>query len=263
MFPDWEYEYQDHDTAIELLLQRRTEILGHIKENMDSLLSIARECDDYAIVELLLGTGKIDVSIVSEQVCCCATEWIDFHEDTFLKMLLVIGKVELGDLPARALSSLLSWAARKGHLTFAKILLASNNCNAFISPRPLALAAVGGFDSMVELLLAARNVDINAQSLQSPLYWAVRRGHENVVKLILATGKAEVHDRWVPLDPFLTAVTHGHDKIVQLLLATGKVDIKVKDQHEQTALELALLGNHASTVKVLEEYESTQREEGP
>ncbi|KAK0707092.1 ankyrin repeat-containing domain protein, partial [Lasiosphaeria miniovina] len=62
---------------------------------------------------------------------------------------------------------------------------------------PLIWAAASGHDTVVELLLAAENVDYDWKddSGRTALSWAVANGHEAVIKLLLATGRVDVNSR--------------------------------------------------------------------
>ena len=57
------------------------------------------------------------------------------------------------------------------------------------------------------------------------------QGHESMVKLLLATGKANIKLKDKEGQTLLSlASKYGHEAIVKLLLATGKIDIDVKDE---------------------------------
>jgi len=56
------------------------------------------------------------------------------------------------------------------------------------------LAALLGHEAVVKLLLATGKADVDSKDNegQTPLSWAALLGHEAVVKLLLATGKADI-----------------------------------------------------------------------
>src|SRR5436190_1537123 len=71
----------------------------------------------------------------------------------------------------------------------------------------------------------------------SELLRAAMKGREDVVKLLLETGKANVnlkdHNGRTPLS---FAAQNGYYNVVKLLLATGKAEIDVKDDTGKTPL---------------------------
>jgi len=80
---------------------------------------------------------------------------------------------------------------------------------------------------MARLLLAKEGVDPDSknESGETALLWAVRYGHEAVVKLLLDSDKAQDGDSKDRLGG--TALSHasenGHEAVVKLLLASDKV----------------------------------------
>ena len=65
------------------------------------------------------------------------------------------------------------------------------------------------------------------------LFSAAKKGDEDVVRLLLDTGKTDLDARgtkhgWTPLS---WAARNGHLAIVKLLLATGKVDVNAKNKN--------------------------------
>jgi hypothetical protein len=120
--------------------------------------------------------------------------------------------------------------------------------------RKLSWAAWKGHEAVVKLLLATGKVDVDSKSDsgQTPLSLAADGGHEAVVKLLLATGKVEVDSKdkygWTPLS---WAAYNGHEAVVKVLLATSQVDIDSKSKSGQTPLSLAADRGHEAVVKLL------------
>ena len=75
---------------------------------------------------------------------------------------------------------------------------------------------------------------------RTPLSWAAENGHLEVVRLLLATGKAEVDskDNNYGRTPLSWAAENGHLEVVRLLLATGKAEVDSKDKSGTDAAEL-------------------------
>ena len=119
---------------------------------------------------------------------------------------------------------------------------------------PLSWAAERGHESIVKLLLATGEVDADSMDRynQTPLSSAAENGHEGIVKLLLATGKVDVDlkDGW-NRTPLSWAAEHGYEGIIKLLLATGKVDADFKDDSNRTPLILAAENGHEGIVKLL------------
>lgn len=85
---------------------------------------------------------------------------------------------------------------------------------------------------------------------RTPLYWAVMRGHKNMVKLLLDNGanmKSKYEDRMTVLH---MAARQGHTEIVELLLAS-KANVKAKTIHKRTPLHLAAEFGYMDIVKLL------------
>ncbi|KAI0147300.1 hypothetical protein GGR57DRAFT_258771 [Xylariaceae sp. FL1272] len=59
----------------------------------------------------------------------------------------------------------------------------------------LHLAAYFGLDHTIEIIITDNNADARDSGGQTPLSWAAERGHEAVVKLLLATGKVDADAR--------------------------------------------------------------------
>ncbi|KAI9781186.1 MAG: hypothetical protein M1839_006294 [Geoglossum umbratile] len=119
---------------------------------------------------------------------------------------------------------------------------------------PLSWAAEKGHEAVVKLLLATEKVDLDSKDSygQTPLSWAAEKGHETVVKLLLATEKVDLDSKdSCRRTPLLWAAENGHETVVKLLLATEKVDLDSKDSNGQTPLLWAAGNGHEAVVKLL------------
>jgi ankyrin repeat protein len=90
------------------------------------------------------------------------------------------------------------------------------------------------------------------ESDQTPLSWAARCRHEEVMKLLLEKS-AELEskdDRWGQT-PLSWTARGGHEAVVQLLLAKEGVDPNSKDVSGQTPLSWAAWKGHAAVVQLL------------
>lgn len=137
---------------------------------------------------------------------------------------------------------------------------------------PLILAAAGGWEGVVTLLLATGKVDVNRLDLRglTALCAAADRGREGVVRVLLATDHIDVdawdHPRqstpdptaetWDTLSgasgtPLCYAADIGDEGIVRLLLATGKVDVNARGRYRATPIMYAAAHGHIEVVQLL------------
>ncbi|KAM0175384.1 hypothetical protein ACHAPC_009627 [Botrytis cinerea] len=121
----------------------------------------------------------------------------------------------------------------------------------------LSFVAGEGYEDITELLIDKFHPDTkDGKNNQTPLSWAVKNGHEAVVKLLLATGQVEVdsNDEY-NRTPLSWAAENGHEAIVRLLLATGQIEIDSKDSvYNRTPLLWAAENGHEAIVKLLVDY---------
>jgi hypothetical protein len=118
----------------------------------------------------------------------------------------------------------------------------------------LRLAAFNGHETIVRLLLAVDNIDVNSQDSVSrmPLSWAAENGYEAVRQLLLARGKADVKSKdYYGRTPLLRAAENGYKAVVQLLLATGKADVELKDNYGRIPLSRAAENGHEAVIQPL------------
>ena len=115
---------------------------------------------------------------------------------------------------------------------------------------PLHFAAIGGHDTIVELLLSkGACVDAQTDSGLTPLHFANRGGHDKVVEKLLAAG-ACVEKSTEEGGLLHFAAKRGHTKVVeQLLRARAKID--EPNSKGFTPLHLATQGGHDAVVEQL------------
>ncbi|KAK5011575.1 hypothetical protein LTR28_012892 [Elasticomyces elasticus] len=104
----------------------------------------------------------------------------------------------------------------------------------------LHIGARHGFLSVIEAIINQRTsigLDERDEEDQTPLLWALWKGHEAVVKLLLDTGKAEADSKdQRGRTPLWRAAEEGHEAVVKLLLDTDKVEADSKDEDSSTPL---------------------------
>ena len=121
-------------------------------------------------------------------------------------------------------------------------------------PTLLAWAVHKGHEAVVRLLLATGKVDPDSKNSagKTLLSQAAADGHEAVARLLLATGKVDPDSkdsaRYTPLSQ---AANRGHEAVVRLLLATGKVDPDSKNSAGKTLLSQAAADGHEAVVRLL------------
>lgn len=107
--------------------------------------------------------------------------------------------------------------------------------------RALCNAADAGNNDDAWLLLTRRDISFNWSFMPvwTPLWRAVARGHETIVKMLLLQDGIDYdsrdHDGQTPLS---LAVREGHEGVVELLLDAG-ADVNARDQEIRSALWIA------------------------
>lgn len=118
----------------------------------------------------------------------------------------------------------------------------------------LHLAAQFGLTELTRILLGEQykcNPDSCDSNGQSPLLWATRNGHEDVIKLMIeANADLEVRDKEEGATPLIWAARKGYKNVVNLLLERGG-EINAKDNRGRTPLSLAALHKHGSIMQLL------------
>ena len=148
----------------------------------------------------------------------------------------------------------LHWAAEKGHLAMARLLLekgADINAKDDDDETALHRAAWSGYDGVVRLLLE-KGADINAKSCdnETALYSAANFGHKGVIRLLLEKG-ADINAKdFRGYTALHIAAECGHEGVVRLLLNIG-AHINAKDKDNETALHMAARYGHGGVIRLL------------
>ena len=119
---------------------------------------------------------------------------------------------------------------------------------------PLSIAAGGGHEGTVQLLLACPTIDPNSADRGglTPLSWAAVGGHDSVIQSLLAHPTIDPNfadDRG--RTPLSYAAGEGPDSVVQFLLAHHTVDPNSADKGDWTPLTYAADKGHDSVVQLL------------
>jgi ankyrin repeat protein len=138
-------------------------------------------------------------------------------------------------------------AASRGKKQFVDLFIAKSGVDL-----NLLIAASMGMDDIVKLLINNRE-NVNTKDLadgSTPLHNALKNGHENIAKLLIAEG-ADINasDR-DGTEPLHLAVMKGFLKVAELLIAKG-ADVNCHNEDLTSPLHYAALYGHKETVKLL------------
>ncbi|KAI0545445.1 hypothetical protein F4679DRAFT_462080 [Xylaria curta] len=235
------------------------------------------------IADKLLAAGAdVDASSWSTAVLREAAENRYLH---VVKMLLLTIKPAIGVVDG-AVETVLTVAARKGHVNIVEAILAAGadidleswglgiafdqaiaqgnldvagmmlklhktSDMSFVVQRAFCDAAAYGYLDVVErLLTVGADVNVMDKEDKTPLNRAITRGHLNIVERLLKAG-ANVdtpdHNGKIALS---TAVEHGHLIIFEKLLQVG-ADINIPDNERKTVLSKAARHGYLNTVERL------------
>ncbi|CEL05840.1 hypothetical protein ASPCAL06953 [Aspergillus calidoustus] len=154
-------------------------------------------------------------------------------------------------------SPALYYAAKENKRSTAEALLRYGACiNApWKTQTPLMIAAAYGSDSVLDLLLAYDDLNINAKNLngETALWCAAYAGRRTaIIKLLRCRDiDIDVADTWYEWTPFAASIANGHFDIARDLLATGRVDLNARDKNHHTPLYHAIKSGDKEVVSLL------------
>ncbi|KAI1658114.1 hypothetical protein F4813DRAFT_357404 [Daldinia decipiens] len=121
----------------------------------------------------------------------------------------------------------------------------------------LHLAAWFGLDDAIRILGEKIPINKTSSDGRTALSYAVERGHEATVKVLLGIANIDVNvepDFYHPPEPLTVAATKGNEGIVKLLLDTGKINFNsfnYLSSYSEGPLAQAIAGGHESVVELL------------
>jgi serine/threonine-protein phosphatase 6 regulatory ankyrin repeat subunit B len=121
---------------------------------------------------------------------------------------------------------------------------------------PLYIASRKGHAEIVSVLLDAPNIDVNLASSvgATPLYIACERNRLDVVKLLVRARGINVNQcREGGVSPLYVASLKGFAEIVSVLLAAHP-EVHLKDNKGFSALDVAIDLNHTAIVALLQAH---------
>ncbi|OTB05176.1 hypothetical protein M426DRAFT_31693, partial [Hypoxylon sp. CI-4A] len=117
---------------------------------------------------------------------------------------------------------------------------------------PLLWAANNGKENIVQLLLDTGKVDKDAKDNRhyTPLLAAIKAGHEGTVRLLLDY-KADASTKYDGFTSLSWAIHGRHEAVIRVLLANDQVDINVSEKGGQTPLMRAAKYGYETAVQLL------------
>lgn len=178
-----------------------------------------------------------------------------------VKMLIDDGRADV-NLQDRYGYSALFQAAKNGHTKVAQLLAEEGQADIEMKHGEEEITALwqAANNSRVEVVQYLLDVGADANTKNragfAPLFWASFYGYDDVVELLVNTGKARVDDRngdtqWTALHG---AAEGGHPEIVKFLILEGKANANLRDKQGITPLYDATEYNRLETVKAILKY---------
>lgn len=153
------------------------------------------------------------------------------------------------------ITSVLFQAAHHGHVDLVRSALDNGACpnNSERSHPPIWYAASRGHNNVVRLLLA-RGADQSQPANGNPLIIAVRRGFRSTAEVLLDHGdydfNLELLNEWVNTAPLKVAAEHGQAHMVRFILDRG-FDLDRYPEVGQMAIKWAAANGYDTVVRML------------
>jgi len=235
-----------HVELTQLLVDHGADVEAKSKDGFTPLHSVAQE-DHYKIMEVLLNAkAKVDVPNIEDN--CNTTLHYTACWGAVECTKLLIARGATIDAKAADLSTPLSFAAEKGHLVIAKMLIeAGANVESKNDPEekggatPFLLAAHNGQTEAVKLLLEKKaKVDEKTIDGLGCLHLAIRSGTDNeeLMKILAKTGtniNAKTNNGDTPLH---YAAYMGYVKCASVLIQAG-AHLEDRGQNDSTPMHFA------------------------
>ncbi|NJM80254.1 MAG: hypothetical protein HC854_12710 [Flavobacterium sp.] len=146
---------------------------------------------------------------------------------------------------------------QEGYLDIVKLLVengADINLKGFRGFTPIRIAARNGHLEIVKYLAeSGAKIDIKAMDGATPFAHAATKGHIDIVKYLFEKG-ANVNNIDKEGDfPVGEAARSGYIEVIQFLIDNG-ADLKLKNNKNQTAYDLAILGGQKKAAELIKSY---------
>jgi len=173
------------------------------------------------------------------------------------QMVVNTQKKEEQSLENQLLSA--SWI---GNFEKVKELLQNKNINTNVQgmgPTPLTYACERGHVEIVKLLLSDPRINVNLGYLgETPFYYACLNGKTGVVELLLNHKNVNINliSRNHGFTPLMRACEKGHIEIVKRILKSGKItNLNAKTEDGKTAIDIARETKNKTILELLESFE--------
>ena len=213
---------------------------------------------DEQIMKLLLDTGEVDINHQEGFSRAALFGAVMSGNPAALEVLLGSDDIDLSIQDFDGLTALIHAAEIEDPAIITRLLATgmfdiNHRGNSRYKCTALARAAAKGHEEVVKVLLSTGKVELDAKSNdQTPLQLAAESGHAEVTKLLLETGRVDINATGMFLKtPLMLAAENGHHCVVSLLLDTKKADMGVRNMTNETALSLAASNGHDEIVTLL------------
>ncbi|KAM0256425.1 hypothetical protein ACHAQJ_004950 [Trichoderma viride] len=253
----WWAARQGHSTVVELLLESDVDLETKDSIDFQTPLSIAARHGHEVVVKLLLDKGadlesQSGFDLALPPPILEPYKWTMPDEKPFSMRHYVVRN--FGYQAPLTWATPLAWAARCGHETVVKLLVAETanfEARDYKGLTPLSWAANGGNTDVVELLLKeCVDFEVKDDFGMTPLAHAAEHGNERIMAMLLAKGADLEAKNEHGKTPLGVAVESGSEAAAQLLL-TYKANLEAKDSQGMTPLSCVTRDGNGPMVKLL------------
>ncbi|CAG8978623.1 hypothetical protein HYALB_00013223 [Hymenoscyphus albidus] len=252
----------EHEEAVQCVRENRREITS---QSTETLLSWALKNRKLPLIKIFHRSEKVDNSSIKTSMKDFLLNATYHGKSDWVKL---VSSADLFASDPLLIQSALCSAAAQGHEEVAKLIIQYgkaivNSTNEYVKG-PLWHAATSGHAGILRLLLEY-TIDSSVTRGFLPLLEAAHKGHTELVKILLQTGKFDINcSDDFGRTPFLLAVSMGHMEVVKMLIEIEECDINRRDIEFNTPLSEAIskgcleivklliaTGRHAAVVKLL------------